>query len=87
VFLLFAAGCDIISKWSTVIFGLFFALIGQAGELKRSMMKHNAELKEPPNKLPVFGGILDIIDSGLFSGAFAYLFLCSPPPDRGRLWK
>ena len=73
--------------WFAVIFGVFFAFIGQAGDLKGSMTKQDAEQKEPSNKLPVFGGILDIIGSHVFSGVFAYFILCSPPPDREKLWK
>lgn len=72
--LLFAAGCDIMAWWSAVIFGICFAFIGQAGDLVESMIKRDAEQKDSSNKVPGFGGILDIIDSPLFAAPFAYLF-------------
>ncbi len=76
--LLFAAGCDIMAWWSAVIFGICFAFIGQAGDLVESMMKRDAEQKDSSNKVPGFGGILDIIDSPLVAAPFAYLFfMCS----------
>ncbi|MFH1717525.1 MAG: phosphatidate cytidylyltransferase [Planctomycetota bacterium] len=74
----FAAGCDIMRWWLAAIFGLCFAFIGQFGDLAESMMKRDAEQKDSGNKVPGFGGILDIIDSPLVAAPFAYLFfMCS----------
>jgi phosphatidate cytidylyltransferase len=70
----FAAGCDIIPIWSAVTFGFCFAFIGQIGDLVESMIKRDAEQKDSANKVPGFGGILDIIDSPLVAAPFAYLF-------------
>ncbi|NIP23631.1 MAG: hypothetical protein GWN67_06045 [Phycisphaerae bacterium] len=71
---LFGAGCDIMGWLPAVIFGIFIAFTGQLGDLVESMMKRDAETKDSSNKVPGFGGILDIIDSPLFSAPFAYLF-------------
>ncbi len=71
---LFAVSCGIMAWWSAVIFGICFAFIGQCGDLVESMMKRDAEQKDSSNKVPGFGGILDIIDSPLFAAPFAYLF-------------
>jgi phosphatidate cytidylyltransferase len=71
---LFGAGCDIMAWWPAVIFGIFIAFTGQVGDLVESMMKRDSETKDSSNKVPGFGGILDIIDSPLFSAPFAYLF-------------
>ncbi|MGB2808200.1 MAG: phosphatidate cytidylyltransferase [Sedimentisphaerales bacterium] len=71
---LFGAGCDIMAWWPAVIFGIFIAFTGQVGDLVESMMKRDAETKDSSNKVPGFGGILDIIDSPLFAAPFAYLF-------------
>jgi phosphatidate cytidylyltransferase len=57
-----------------VIFGIFIAFTGQVGDLVESMMKRDSETKDSSNKVPGFGGILDIIDSPLFAAPFAYLF-------------
>jgi len=71
---LFAVGCDIMSWWLAVIFGVCFAFIGQFGDLAESMIKRDAEQKDSANNVPGFGGILDIIDSPLAAAPFAYLF-------------
>jgi len=71
---LFGLCCDIIWWLPAVIFGIFIAFTGQVGDLVESMMKRDAETKDSSNKVPGFGGILDIIDSPLFAAPFAYLF-------------
>lgn len=70
----FAVGCDIMSWWLAVIFGLCTAFIGQMGDLVESMIKRDAQQKDSANKVPGFGGILDIIDSPLVAAPFGYLF-------------
>jgi len=57
-----------------LIFGFCFACIAQAGDLIESMMKRDAEQKDSGNKVPGFGGVLDIVDSPLVAAPFAYLF-------------
>jgi phosphatidate cytidylyltransferase len=70
----FAVSCDIMAWWLAVVFGLCFAFIGQMGDLTESMMKRDAQQKDSANKVPGFGGILDIIDSLLVAAPFAYVF-------------
>jgi len=70
----FALTCDIMIWPLAVAFGLCFAFIGQMGDLVESMIKRDAEQKDSANKVPGFGGILDIIDSPLVAAPFAYLF-------------
>ncbi len=73
----FALSCGIMPWWSAMIFGPCFAFIGQMGDLVESMMKRDAEQKDSGQKVPGFGGVLDIIDSPLVAAPFAYLFfLC-----------
>ncbi len=74
VALAFAAGFDIMSWQRAIAFGLCLAFVGQAGDLAESMIKRDAERKDAANKVPGFGGILDIIDSPLAAAPFAYLF-------------
>jgi len=74
VALAFAAGFDIMVWWLALIFGLCFACIAQAGDLAESMIKRDAEHKDSGNKVPGFGGVLDIVDSPLAAAPFAYLF-------------
>jgi phosphatidate cytidylyltransferase len=60
--------------WLAIVFGICFAFIGQLGDLAESMIKRDAEKKDSSNKVPGFGGILDIIDSPIVAAPFAYLF-------------
>jgi len=52
-----------------------FALIGQAGDLLESALKRDAGIKDSGRSIPGFGGILDVIDSPLCVGAFAFWWL------------
>jgi phosphatidate cytidylyltransferase len=70
----FALICDIMLWWPAAIFGLGFACIGQLGDLAESMIKRDAEQKDSANKVPGFGGVLDIVDSPLVAAPLAYLF-------------
>ncbi len=70
----FALICDIMPWWPAIIFGLGFAFIGQMGDLAESMIKRDAEQKDSANKVPGFGGVLDIVDSPLAAAPVAYLF-------------
>ena len=70
----FAITCDIMSWWFAIIFGVSLAFIGQIGDLVESMIKRDSEQKDSANKVPGFGGILDIIDSPLVAAPFGYLF-------------
>ena len=70
----FSLICDIMPLWPAVMFGLIFAFIGQLGDLAESMIKRDAEQKDSANKVPGFGGVLDIVDSPLVAAPLAYLF-------------
>ena len=70
----FALICDIMPLLPATIFGLGFAFVGQLGDLAESMIKRDAEQKDSANKVPGFGGVLDIVDSPLVAAPLAYLF-------------
>ena len=74
VALAFAGIFDIMKWWWAIVFGCCFAFIGQMGDLVESMIKRDAQRKDSANKVPGFGGILDIIDSPLVAAPFGYLF-------------
>jgi len=71
---IFARVFDIMHVLPAVIFGAVFAFIGQLGDLAESMLKRAAEQKDSASIVPGFGGVLDVIDSPLAAGVFAYLF-------------
>jgi phosphatidate cytidylyltransferase len=74
VAVLFAVFCGIMVWSAALVFGVFLAFVGQLGDLAESIIKRDAGQKDSADKVPGFGGILDIIDSPLMAAPFAYLF-------------
>lgn len=74
VSLAFAAAFGTMAPWLALVFGPAFAVIGQMGDLAESIMKRDAQQKDSSNRVPGFGGILDVIDSPLVAAPFGYLF-------------
>jgi phosphatidate cytidylyltransferase len=74
VSLAFAVGFGIMDAWLALVFGGFMAVVGQLSDLAESMLKRDAQQKDSSNRVPGFGGILDVVDSPLFAAPFAYLF-------------
>ncbi len=64
----------ILSVGPALLFGACLAFVGQMGDLAESMMKRDAQQKDSSNRVPGFGGILDVIDSPLVAAPFAYGF-------------
>ncbi len=64
----------IMQVWAAPIFGACMAVIGQLSDLAESMLKRDAQQKDSSNRVPGFGGILDVIDSLLFAAPVAYAF-------------
>ncbi len=55
--------------------GSGIALFGQLGDLSESMIKRGANVKDSGALIPGHGGMLDRLDSFLFSSPFLYYFL------------
>jgi phosphatidate cytidylyltransferase len=55
-----------------VAFGTVFGVLGQLGDLVESMIKRDAASKDSSNKIPGFGGLLDVIDSPLATAPAAF---------------
>jgi len=75
--LAFALLLGIIPVWLAPVFGASMAVVGQLSDLVESMLKRDAQQKDSSNRVPGFGGILDVIDSPLFAAPVAYLFFAA----------
>lgn len=65
-----------ISITGSIILGLVTGTAGQVGDLCESMLKRNLKVKDSGSLIPGHGGLLDRLDSVLFSApVFYYLFL------------
>ncbi len=57
------------------LMGAFFGMIGQLGDLSESLIKRDCHVKDSGKLLPGMGGVLDAIDSILFSAPVFYLYV------------
>jgi len=65
--------------WVGAVAGALAAVIGQAGDLAESAFKRDAGLKDSGRILPGMGGVLDVLDSPLFTGPLFYWLLRIAP--------
>jgi phosphatidate cytidylyltransferase len=70
----FGGPCGILGIGPTLVFGIVFAIIGQLGDLTESILKRDAQIKDASDRVPGFGGVLDVLDSPLAAAPFAYVF-------------
>lgn len=61
--------------WQVVVMGAAIGGLGQLGDLSESLMKRDCNVKDSGKFLPGMGGVLDVIDSVLFSGPAFYLYM------------
>lgn len=72
-------GCSLI--WHEIplvhaaILGLLLVIVGQLGDLTESLMKRDVGMKDSGALLASHGGILDRIDSYIFSGIVCYYYI------------
>lgn len=62
--------CD--AQWA-LCYGAIMGVIGLVGDLAESLIKRDVGAKDASNLMPGFGGLLDLLDSVLYSGPAALL--------------
>lgn len=75
VSLLFAYFSQIISIEQSIFLGFILSLFAQVGDLAESLLKRDGNIKDSGQNIPGLGGILDIVDSLIFTTPIVYLFL------------
>jgi phosphatidate cytidylyltransferase len=81
-FKIFWNNMDRIFGWREILFlALLFGVIGPVGDLTESWFKRNSAVKDSGHTFTGHGGMLDIIDSLLFTAIFYYGYLWLAHPD------
>lgn len=63
-----------LTLWQSVWLGGILSILGQIGDLAESLLKRDAGVKDSAH-IPGLGGVLDVIDSLIFTAPALYLFL------------
>ena len=61
--------------WSAALLGLVVGVVGLLGDLAESLIKRDCQQKDASQIMPGFGGVLDVVDSVIFSAPVTYWFL------------
>jgi phosphatidate cytidylyltransferase len=63
------------SYWHLMFLGVFLGILAQLGDLSESLIKRDCGVKDSGHLFPGLGGILDLIDSLLFTAPVFYFYM------------
>jgi phosphatidate cytidylyltransferase len=61
--------------WHLAFIGAFLGVVGQLGDLSESLIKRDCQIKDSARIIPGIGGVLDLIDSLLFTAPVFYFYI------------
>jgi phosphatidate cytidylyltransferase len=64
-----------LSYWHLIFIGAALGILGQLGDLSESLMKRDCGVKDSGFLIPGIGGVLDLIDSLLFTAPAFYFYM------------
>jgi len=73
--LLFRAWLDNFTIFQVIGLGLILGVVGQLGDLFESLLKRDCQVKDSGRILQGMGGVLDVIDSLIFSAPVFYFYI------------
>jgi phosphatidate cytidylyltransferase len=62
--------------WLAMGFGATVGILGVLGDLAESLIKRDCQQKDASQVMPGFGGVLDVVDSIVFTAPVAYAWYC-----------
>ena len=60
------------APWWSALLGVFLGIAGQLGDLAESLLKRDCQVKDTSALMPGLGGVLDVLDSLLFTAPLFY---------------
>jgi phosphatidate cytidylyltransferase len=66
---------SVFTVWDVGVLGLLLGLGAVIGDLAESIVKRSAEAKDSGGLLPGIGGVLDLIDSVLFTAPILFFYM------------
>lgn len=65
----------VFSLYHLLLLGFLLAILAQVGDLAESLIKRDCDVKDASNNISGFGGMLDVIDSLLFTAPIFYCYV------------